>query len=1563
MHARRRVIFLDLGSCASGLLNGGAAQNNFETLRKVNELEGGYPIIVGKFKPRRSGNRFAMAVFQDGLGVRQSSIISLGLVILSLLIAVTFSEAYNSGNDNSLKSTVLPSKILKTIIVPDYYPYTFVNDQGKPDGFSVDLANAVAQAMDMKLEISAGTWEHAREALENGTIDFLPMMAASPLRRQSFDFSVPHTIAYDAAFVRRGTPTASSLNDLSGKTVIVMNKDVTHDVISASPSSDTMKLILVDGLPDGLRLLASGEGDAAIMPKLVGLLLVKRLGITNVEASPATIEAYKRPFSFAVKKGNTALLEALSQGLSIVKADGRYHDIYEKWFGVLAPSGLPWESLLKYIAGIVGASALLGMALIIWSISLRKQVAQRTMTLESEISARKKTEAALRESEDRYRGVFESAAVGIDVVDADGRFLQVNSSFAEMLGYTQDELLNLTFFDISHPDDVEVSRIKHEKMVRGETESYRFEKRYIRKDGGVLWAEVSVSPVRGPDGVHLATVGVIADLTYRKRAEEALRESEDKYRTIFEESFDGLFITSPGGKILDMNKKGVAMFGYDTKEEILSLDLERDVYAHPPDRKPILAMVNAQGSAEYEVVVKKKNGEEMITHCVLTAVKDDRGVITSYRGIIRDITELALVRLRLENERARLRTLVQTIPDLVWLKDPDGIYLTCNSRFERFFGAKESDIVGKTDYDFVDADLADFFRDHDRKAMSAGKPSINEEWIAFADDGHRELLETIKTPMYDDDGSLIGVLGIGRNITAAREAEEALQAASVYNRSLIEASLDPLVTISAEGKITDVNAATEQVTGYSREELIRTDFADYFTDPQKARNGYQRAFTEGAVKDYELQIRHRDGDLTPVIYNASVYHDRSGEIIGVFAAARDITERKISEELIRVRLNLLEFAASHSLEELLQKTLDEIGALTNSPIGFYHFVETDQKTLSLQAWSTRTVQEFCKVEGKGQHHRIDQAGVWADCVHERRPIIHNDYSSLPHRRGMPEGHAAVIRELVVPIIKSDQIMAVLGIGNKPTAYTGKDIEIVSYFADVAWEIYTRKRAQEALKESEQQYRTLFEDSIDGVYSVLRDGTITDANTAFCKLFGYTTEEMIGKDIRGLYLDPADRPRFQEEIEKQGFVKDYEVKFRKRDGIEVDCLLSSSVHFGKDGSIAGYRGIVRDLTARKALQRQFQQAQKMEAVGTLAGGIAHDFNNILQVVLGYSELVLGDEDLPNRLREDLGRVLEAGKNGADLVQRLLTFSRKTEPKPLNLDINQRIRQTQKFLQRTVPKMIDIELILAEDLARIHADPTQLDQVLMNLSVNARDAMPEGGKLVIETANVVIDEDYAGSHLEAKPGRYVLLRVSDTGSGMDKETLEHIFEPFYTTKEAGKGTGLGLATVYGIVKQHGGYITCYSEPGEGTSFKMYFPAIEMEIDQDVAATAIMPAFGTESILLVDDEEFVRDLGKRILERSGYTVLIAANGKEALNLYKKERDKISLVILDLIMPEMGGKQCLGELLKIAPKARVLIASGFASDRQTKEAMETGARGFVDKPFNMKGMLQAVREVLDSD
>ena len=767
--------------------------------------------------------------------------------------------------------------------------------------------------------------------------------------------------------------------------------------------------------------------------------------------------------------------------------------------------------------------------------------------------------------------------------------------------------------------------------------------------------------------------------------------------------------------------------------------------------------------------------------------------------------------------------------------------------------------------------------------------------------------------------------------------------------------------------------------------------------------------------------------------------------------------------------------------------------------------------------------------------------------------------------------------------------------------------------------------EEACIRSERKYRTLFEESRDGVYSVLKKGEMTDANPSFLKLFGYAKDELIGGDIRDLYVDPADRPRFQNEIEKKGFVKDYEIKFRKKDGTEMDCLVTSSVEFGDDAKIVGYRGTMRDVTdqkraelalreseeryravfenisvginvidqngkftqanpalvkmlgysetelrrlspldvthpedvekseqpiqaflrgesgpwrvekryikkdgsviwgdlsvstirdsddrpkaavgviaditeAKKAeealraseerlelalkgadlgfwdwdlktgtavfnerqaemsgyspaeikptvrawknqvhpkdwpkvsqalnghlgghlpfyeaeyrircrsgewkwilgrgkvvahdaagnplrmtgtsldinerkaaeqererLTAQLLQAQKMEAVGTLAGGIAHDFNNLLTIVLGFSDLLLAGKDERDPSYADLKKIYQAALNGADLVKKILAFSRKSDTNPRPVNLNWHIEEVNRLLSRTLPKMIKIKLVLSDPISTVSADPTQMEQILLNLAVNAKDAMPDGGKLTIATQNATLDGEFCRLNVGAKPGDYVLVSVTDTGRGMDEETLKHVFEPFYTTKELGRGTGLGLAMVYGILQQHRGYITCESVPGKGTTFNIYLPALDPGTESAAPTQGLIADPGTETILLVDDEEFVRDLGKRILERSGYTVLTAANGKAALELYRVNGNEISMVILDLIMPEMGGKDCFQELLKINSKVKILIASGYTSGGTLKDAVDLGAGGSIRKPYDMKQMLRAVREVLD--
>jgi nitrogen-specific signal transduction histidine kinase/CheY-like chemotaxis protein len=391
--------------------------------------------------------------------------------------------------------------------------------------------------------------------------------------------------------------------------------------------------------------------------------------------------------------------------------------------------------------------------------------------------------------------------------------------------------------------------------------------------------------------------------------------------------------------------------------------------------------------------------------------------------------------------------------------------------------------------------------------------------------------------------------------------------------------------------------------------------------------------------------------------------------------------------------------------------------------------------------------------------------------------------------------------------------------------------------------------------------------------------------------------------------------------------------------------------------------LRDISEQREVEKQLRHAQKMEAIGTLAGGIAHDFNNLLQAIQGYAELLLLDRAKDDKDYAELREIAGAAGRGGDLTGRLLTFGRKVESKRRPLDINRQLTQIRKLLVRTIPKMINIELRLDEKLDTVNADPTQIEQALMNLAVNAKDAMSEGGSLVIETKNSALDEDFCRIHSGIEPGDYVLISVSDTGCGMDKDTLEHIFEPFYSTKELGGGTGLGLAMVYGIVKSHDGHIACHSEPGEGTTFGIHLPAIEsFEETAEVEVTDI-PRRGTESILVVDDDESIARFGRRILEKHGYTVHSAVDGESALELYRKEGQQIDLIVLDLIMPGMGGRKCLEQLLEMNPDVKVIIASGLSDTAPVNEVQKAGARSFVGKPFEIRQMLEVVREVLDEN
>ena len=507
----------------------------------------------------------------------------------------------------------------------------------------------------------------------------------------------------------------------------------------------------------------------------------------------------------------------------------------------------------------------------------------------------------------------------------------------------------------------------------------------------------------------------------------------------------------------------------------------------------------------------------------------------------------------------------------------------------------------------------------------------------------------------------------------------------------------------------------------------------------------------------------------------------------------------------------------------------------------------------------------------------------------------------------------------------------------------------------------------------ERMRAIVETAVDGIVTIGEGGLIESFNPAAERLFGYAASEAIGQNVSLLMPTP-----YREEHD--GYLRNYlatgnrkiigigrEVVGRRKGGAEFPIEIA--VTESRLGERRLFTGIVRDISARKLAEEgraeaeeQLRQSQKLEAVGQLAGGVAHDFNNILGVITGYGELARKQVPEGHPARPRLDQMVKAAERAAGLTRQLLAFSRKQVLQPQFLELNAVVSDLDKMLQRVVGEDVEIQVRAAEKLGTVRADPTQVQQIVMNLVVNARDAMPRGGQLTIETANAEFDEQYAAEHPPAKPGRFVMLAISDTGIGMDAETRRRIFEPFFTTKPAGEGTGLGLATVYGIVKQSGGHIWVYSEPGQGTTFKIYLPCVDEPTQVEAAAAAAAPvARGHETVLLVEDTGSLREVIREVLEQQGYTVLVASQGEEALALAQEHGGVIDLLLTDVVMPKLGGGDLARQLRGLRPALRVLYMSGYAGGAVSRlGALE---EGFVllEKPFTGERLARAVREALD--
>jgi PAS domain S-box-containing protein len=550
--------------------------------------------------------------------------------------------------------------------------------------------------------------------------------------------------------------------------------------------------------------------------------------------------------------------------------------------------------------------------------------------------------------------------------------------------------------------------------------------------------------------------------------------------------------------------------------------------------------------------------------------------------------------------------------------------------------------------------------------------------------------------------------------------------------------------------------------------------------------------------------------------------------------------------------------------------------------------------------------------------------------------------------------------------KKDGTEIAVEISSHPLWFVGRPAQLI-----LATDVTERIRAEEALRQSEQKYRDIFDFATVGIYQSRRDGSLITANAPLAEILDYDSpEDLLRHNLDEIYVDPAERRELITRFEPSEKAHRQEVRWKRKDGTPIWLELDARAVRNADGTTRYFEGFVHDISERRKseeekrrLQEQLVQAQKMEAVGQLAGGIAHDFNNLLTAITGYSELLLGELPPEDLRRSHADEIRKAGERAASLTQQLLAFSRRQVLEPKVLDVNTVVSDIERMLRRLIGEHIELKTRKASDLWKVKADPGQIEQAILNLVLNARDAMPSGGTLAIETSNAPLDESFTRNHVPTQPGPYVCVAVSDTGVGISDEVKARLFEPFFTTKERGKGTGLGLSTTYGIIKQSGGYLWCDSEVGRGTTFRVLLPRVEEPVSRAEERKPLPPIHpGDETLLLVEDEPEVRSLVQRILKTQGYTVVTAANPDEALAVAREFKGPIQLMVTDVVMPGMSGLQLAERLAPTRPDMRVLFMSGYTNDAIGHQGVLDPGTAFLQKPFTPNALARKVREVLEA-
>jgi len=1176
-----------------------------------------------------------------------------------------------------------------------------------------------------------------------------------------------------------------------------------------------------------------------------------------------------------------------------------------------------------------------------------------------DITDRKLAEQSVKQSEQRFRTVIENTSDIITLLDPEGIIQYESPSIMPRLGYEPQELVGKNGFELVHPEDLEAAKLG---FLRGleDADAYPTISLRVRHKQGFYRRFEAVSKELREDGKVTGLLVTFRDVTERTRQEEDLRASEERFRLLFERNLAGVYVTTLDGKILDCNESFARIYGYETRQEMLTRQASI-LYMDTNDRTEFMVRLHQAGVfTNMESRGRRKDGTEVWVLENTQLVPGMNGAPDRIEGTMIDITERKHAEHALMESEKKFRAVADTASSAIYIHN-NRKFLYVNKASETISGFTALELLNMNPMDIVHPDdRALVTRRATDRTQGNNVPDRYEFRIQHKNGQTAWLDFSASITAFEGEAA---ILATAFDITERKHSEAALRESESKFRAVADTTTCG-ICIHDNQQFLYLNRAAENITGYKLKKMLGQNPFQFVHPEDKERfANYEKMRQTGgnAPAQYEGRIVTPEGKVRWIEVSGSLIQFEGKKC--VLGTIFDITERKRVEKMQAALYRIAEEANGarelHDFYVAIHGIISELMFARN----FY---------IALHDPVTQTI-----------HYPYD--------VDEFDAPLRGAY---PLRRGCTEyvlrkGHPALITPEVfqrlltegevesvgadsvdwmgAPLREGGQTFGIIALQSysHEVRFTESDLEVLNFVSQHLANAILRKRNEEALRVSELRYRTLFRSAVCGIYRAGRDNSFLEANPTLVQMLGYNSEaELLALNpTYEVFVEQSERDRLHQSFELNDRLEHLEVKWKHKDKGLITVRLSGRVVRNADQEVECYEMIAEDVTERRGLEEQLRQSQKMEAVGRLAGGIAHDFNNLLTVIKGYSELMLEELRDADPMKSEVEEIKKAADRAASLTKQLLAFSRQQVLAPKVLDLNAVVINMDKLIKRLIGEDVELHTALETSLGQVKADLGQIEQVLMNLAVNARDAMPNGGRLTVETMNVTLDELYVREHMGSRAGSYVALLVSDNGSGMTDEVRQRIFEPFFTTKEAGKGTGLGLSTVYGIVKQSEGYVWVYSEPNIGTSFKIYLPRVDAPADKTISQPVHLDSQrGTETVLLVEDEDGVRALIRQVLHKHGYMVLEARHGGEALLQCERHKGPIELLLTDVVLEQMSGRELAERLCPMRPEMKVLYVSGYTDDAILHHGVLNPGTAFLQKPFTTEALARKIREVLGS-